>query len=194
MKILINLVLLAFIVFLAYLLYANIQEPIKFRNEKQFRLSKVTDKLEQIRSAQEIYRDIVGNFANDFDTLAQVLKTDSIEFVKISEDPTDPTNAEKFIKVYTYTPAIDSIRQMGINLDSLKFVPFGGGTEFNIQADTLTYQKTLVSVVEVGTRWQDFMGDYASPRFSKYDNTYRPAKAVKFGDMNKPSLGGSWGR
>lgn len=194
MKILINLVLLVFIGFLAYLLYANIQEPIKFRNEKEFRLSKVTDRLEEIRSAQEIYRNIVGNFANDFDTLAQVLKTDSIEFIKISEDPEDPTNKDKFIKEYSYSMAIDSINSMGINLDSLRYVPFGEGSVFSIEADTLTYQKTLVSVVEVGTRWQDFMGQYASPRFSKYDNTYRPSNRVKFGDMNKPSLGGSWGR
>lgn len=191
MKILINLVLVALIAFLSYLLYANIQEPIIFRNEKEARLEKVVSRLEQIRSSQEIFRTITGKFAGDFDTLAHVLTVDSIPFVKLTDDPNDP---EAFIKEITYSMAIDSIKTLGINLDSLKFVPQGNGVEFNIQADTLTYQKTLVSVVEVGTRWKDFMGEYASGRFSKYDKSYKPNSMVKFGDMSKPSTGGSWGR
>ncbi len=192
MKLLINILLAALVIFLGYLLYANIQEPIIFRDVKNARKDVVVTKLDQIRQSQEIYRNIVGNFANDFDTLKTVLRNDSIEFVKISADPEFPDDPEKFIKEFSYSPAIDSINVLGINLDSLEYVPFSNGTKFNIQADTLTYQKTLVSVVEVGTRWRDFMGEYASPKFSKYDKSYEPAAMLKFGDMNKPSLGGNW--
>lgn len=194
MKILINLVLVALIAFLSYLLYANIQEPIKFRNEKEARLEKVTARLEQIRSSQEIFQNITGKFANDFDTLALVLKNDSIPFVKMSDDPKFPGDPEHFIKEITYSMAIDTINKLGINLDSLKFVPFGQGKKYSIEADTMTYQKTLVQVVEVGTRWKDFMGKYADAKYSKYDKSYKPNAMVKFGDLNKPSLAGSWGR
>jgi len=108
------------------------------------------------------------------------------------EDPDDPTNADKFTKLVTYTPARDSIAGLGLgNVDSLKYVPFSGGKLFNIDADTLTYQSTLVSVTEVFTRWEDFMGKYASPRYSKYDSGYEPKAKLKFGDMSKPNLGGN---
>ena len=90
--------------------------------------------------------------------------------------------------------AIDSINNMGINLDSLRFVPYGSGTTFNIQADTITYQSTLVNVVEVGIPRFKFMGPYADKRYATYDDSYDPNKPLKFGTMNAPNLAGNWER
>ena len=193
MKLIISLVLAAVIGFLGYLLYLNIREPIAFQQVKNSREDVVVDKLKEIRTAQEIYRDITGMFAGDFDSLAYVLKTDSITFENIMGDPDDPTNSN-FIRTITKTPAIDSIRSLGINLDSLRYIPFTEGEQFNISADTMTYQSTLVNVVEVGTRWKTFMGRYGSGKYSKYDNSYNPNKMLKFGDMNAPNLTGNWER
>ena len=109
-------------------------------------------------------------------------------------DPDDPTNADKFQRFVTYSPAIDSINALGINLDSLKYIPFSDGMAFEIAADTIEYQKTTVSVVEVGTKWKNFMGRYADPRYGKYDSKYDPNKTIKFGDMLKPNLSGNWER
>jgi hypothetical protein len=78
------------------------------------------------------------------------------------------------------------------DLTDLPSIPFGEGKSFTIEADTITYQSTLVNVCEVGTRWKDFMGEYASVKFSKYDNSYDPNKRMKFGDMNAPNLSGNW--
>ncbi|NNE27785.1 MAG: hypothetical protein HKN09_13145 [Saprospiraceae bacterium] len=58
----------------------------------------------------------------------------------------------------------------------------------------MTYQSTLVSVVEVGTRWKEFMGEYGSIRYAKYDNSYDPNRMLKFGDMSAPNLTGNWER
>ena len=90
--------------------------------------------------------------------------------------------------------AIDSINRMGINLDSLRFVPYGHGVVFDIQADTLTYQKTKVNVVQVGVRKKEFMGEWADERFAKYDNRYDPNAMLKFGDMSAPNTSGNWER
>lgn len=194
MKLIISLVLAVVIGFLAYLLYLNIREPIAFQEVKNAREDVVVAKLKEIRTAQEIYRDITGEFANSFDSLAYILKNDSITFENIMGDPDDPSNST-FIRTITKTPAIDSIRALGINLDSLRYVPFADdGTTFEIAADTMTYQSTLVTVVEVGTQWKNFMGDYASIKYSKYDNSYNPNKSLKFGDMNAPNLTGNWER
>ena len=193
MKWIISIVLTAVVALLIYMLYLNIQEPIAFQAVKNAREDVVVDKLKEIRQAQEIYRDITGQFAGDFDSLSHVLKYDSIKFENIIGDPDDPTGGE-FIRTVTYSPAIDSIEVLGINLDSLRYIPFSENGEFSIQADTLTYQSTLVSVVEVGTRWKEFMGQYGSLKYAKYDNSYDPNRMLKFGDMNAPNLTGNWER
>ncbi len=188
MRMIISLVLLAGILGLSFVLFSNIQDPIKFRDEKNARKDVVVDKLKQIRTCQETYRTITGEYAHNFDTLVWVLKNDSIPFVSIEGDP---DSGEEFTKTVTYSMAIDSINSWGINLDDLAIVPFSDKT-FNISADTITYQQTLVHVTEVSTRWKEFMGEYANPKYSKYDNLYDPNKKLKFGDMSKPSLSGNW--
>jgi len=56
----------------------------------------------------------------------------------------------------------------------------------------LTYQKTLVNVVEVGVSRSKYLGEYADERFKRYDNSFDPFKVIKFGNMNSPNLSGNW--
>lgn len=192
MKILLNLVLLVLIGALAYLLYSGIAEPIKFKAEKDRRKQAVVSKLENIRTSQELYREITGEFAKDFNTLTSTLKTDSIPFRQVLEDPEYPGDPDKFIVNVIYSSAIDSIRGMGIDLDDLVNVPFSNGSKFSMTSDTLTYQKTNVWVTETMTKWADFMGPFAATRYMKYDDTYNPERMIGFGSMNSPNLEGNW--
>ena len=194
MRLLINLILAAIVVGLVWVLIQSIREPIAFQAEKQKRERAVIDKLMQIRTAQEAFRDIKGGFAPDFDTLAYVLKNEDFAIIKVIGDPDDPNFTGEIEYDTSYSPAIDSIIGMGIVVDSLKYVPYGRGATFMIDADTLTYQSTLVSVVEVGVRREDFMGAYADERFARYDQKYDPKKIIKFGNMNAPNLSGNWER
>ena len=195
MKIAINVVLIALIAYLAYLLYANIKEPIAFNAEKQRREAAVVDKLMKIRTAQEMHRDITGGFAPNFDSLRFVLENDSFMVVNVQGDPDDPDFDPADITYDTsYFAALDSVNSLGFNLDSMPYVPYGGGATFEIAADTLTYQKTKVNVVQVGVRKKVFMGPYADERFAKYDNRYDPNALLKFGDMNAPNTSGNWER
>ncbi len=194
MRILINVVLAAIVVGLIWVLISSIREPIAFKAEREKRERAVIDKLMKIRTVQEAFRNIKGGFAPSFDSLAHVLKTDSFSIISVIGDPDDPNFTGEIIYDTTYMPAIDSIRAMGINLDSLRYVPYGAGAEFEIQADTITYQSTNVPVVEVGVRRKLFMGPFKDPRFARYDNSYDPNSLVKFGNMNAPNLSGNWER
>jgi hypothetical protein len=193
MKLIISAVLVAVIAFLIYLLVININDPIKFMAEKDRREQVVIAKLKQIRTAQEFYRDITGEFASNFDTLKDVLTTGQFKIISVLGDPDDP-NFDRNNLEYdtTYLPAIDSINSLHINLDSLRYVPYGSGVVFDIDADTLTYQSTNVNVVEVGVPRKVFMGKYADPSYSKYDNRYNPNSRLKFGDMSSPNTSGNW--
>ncbi len=192
MKYVINLVILALIGLLAYALVGGIKEPIEFRNEQTKRKGAVTEKLTQIRSLQEIHREIKGEFASSFDDLAFVLKNDSIPSIRLEADPEDPTNEDKYIKIVTYSSAYDSIKAMGIDLDKIKMVPYSNDVAFEMVADTTTYQSTLVPVMECMTKYKVFMGPYADPKYAQYDDTYNPEARIGFGSLASPNLEGNW--
>jgi|SRR5690625_224507 len=196
MRIVINLILLVAIVLLGYLTYASIKAPISFKDELDRRESVVIRKLNEIRRAQNVYRDVTGgSFADSWEKLLDTLKEGELMFIRIVGDPDDPDfDADNIERDTSYMPALDTIIGMGINLDSLPIIPFSGGQTFDIDADTLTYQSTLVNVVEVGTEYSKFMGKYADPAYGRYDKNYDPKKRIKFGDMKRPTTAGSWDR
>jgi len=199
MKTIISVLLTLLVLFLIYALVLNIREPIAFQAVKSARKGKVVNSLENIRTAQEVFKLVTGKYANSFDTLEQVLKTDSIKIVTIFGDKDDTKSTEEFREVITYRNAMDSfsnlflIKELDVpNLDSIRYVPYTNGEVYSIAADTMTYQSTLVNVVEVGTKWKNFMGKYADGRYMKYDNSYDPNRTIKFGDLNAPNLAGNW--
>jgi hypothetical protein len=192
MRLVINLILAAIVVGLIWVLISSIREPIAFKAERQKREEAVIDKLRMIRQAQEAFRDIKNGFAPTFDSLKKVLRNDSFTLVKVIGDPDDPNFTGEIIYDTSYVLAYDSIHSLGIRLDSIEYVPYGQGATFDIAADTITYQNTLVDVVEVGTTRKTYMGRFADPRFARYDQSYDPNSVIKFGDMNKPNLSGNW--
>ncbi len=195
MRKVINIVLILLTILLAYWLYNSISEPILFHKERDARKAAVVNVLKQIQQAQDIHRLATGEYANNFDSLALNITNGKVPIIKMEADPSDPTNEDKFIKSVTYKNAKDSLFALlgtSLSLDSLRYVPFGQGAKFDIQADTMTHQGTLINVLEVGTRYNVFMGAFADKRFKKYDKYYDPEKLIKFGDMNGPNTNGNW--
>ncbi len=194
MKLVINIVLLAIIAFLCYALINSIGEPIKFKAERERRDAVVVEKLMKIRTAQEAFRDITGIFAPNFDTLAHILETGRFKVVQVFGDPDDPNFTGQITYDTIYVPAADSMRNiLGINnFDSLRYVPFSGGKEFNIAAEVINYQNTEVPVVEVGVPRKFYMGKWGDKRFARYDQRFDPESLLKFGNMFAPNLSGNW--
>ncbi|MCF8247487.1 MAG: hypothetical protein K9J37_20760 [Saprospiraceae bacterium] len=186
-----NALMFLLILVLGFILYKQIQEPIAFQQLKDRREKAVTDKLVKIRKAQEAYRGVTGKFAPSFQELTETLKNGKFMRIQVYGDVDDPT--QKNIRYdTTYMPAIDSVRALGIDLEGIDIVPYGDGAKFDIHADTVTYQSALVDVVQVGVTYETFMGEFKDARFKKYDEKYDPKKKIKFGDLNKPILTGSW--
>ncbi len=180
------------IIILAILLINSIKEPILFNNIKQKREIAVIKRLKDVRTAQEVYRDITGLFAPSYDTLVNVLRNGKVPVFKAVQDPNNPDDPEAILVDTSYYRAIDTIKAMGIILDSLKYVPFSGGKTFNYFADTIDYQKTKVPVVEVSTKYKVFMGKYGDPKYAKTNSSFDPEAVLKFGDRTKPSTSGNW--
>jgi len=195
MRTVINALLLLLTAFLVYLMINSVREPISFSAELDKRKDAVIAKLKKIQTTQDVYRMVTGKYANNFDSLASNIKNGKIKIEKLDADPTDPTNQDKFIRSISYRAAQDSLFSLlggAINLDSLRYVPYGNGKVFEIDADTLTHQNNLVNVVQVGIKYKEFMGKFADEKYKKYDKFYDPEKILKFGDMNSPNTNGNW--
>ncbi len=194
MRLVINILLVALILGLIWVLISSIREPIAFKRELQRRENAVKDRLMKVRTAQEAYRDMTGAFAGSFDTLINKLENDSFRIISVIGDPDDPDFTGTIEYDTTYRPAFDSMRSVLdlSDLDTLRFVPYSGGAQFQVEADTIEYQNTDVNVVEVGTPYKSFMGRYGDERFQRYDQRYDPNKVIKFGDLNRPNLSGNW--
>lgn len=193
MRLVINLVLVLIAAFLIYALYSSIAEPIAFKNEMDKRRNAVTAKLMKVRTAQEAYRDITGEFAPNFDTLAEVLATGEFKIIKVLGDPDDPNFTGTIEYDTILQPAADSMLKV-LKIDdfkSLRDVPYCNEV-FNIEAKVIEYQKTKVPVVEVGIPWKEFMGKFADPSYRRYDQNYDPEKPLKFGSLYAPNLAGNW--
>lgn len=205
MKLVLNIVFLLLTILLCYMLYASIREPIAFNEVFQSRKNAVVARLMEVREAQQAYKSITGVYAPNFDTLSQVLQTGTFKVVRISGEDENNLQVET-----TSVPAADSIKKIkmnlngvekvGIDLDSLRYVPFGDGATFEIGADTITYQGTPgLPVMEVKTPVKTFMKEYDSDQYKRYNANFNPDDPehsrtyyVRFGDMAKPSTSGNW--
>lgn len=197
MRTIFSLLFLALAFFLAFLLYKSIEEPINFDAERSYRTGVVSAKLEMIREAQDLYRDITGVYAHNFDTLKQVLTEGQLLSIKVIGDA-DAVDGGEVTYDTTYIAARDTAMNLGIVLDGIEKVPFTGAefdapaTNFDIAAKEIEYQSTTVPVVQVGVKQAAFMGEFADAKYQRYDQNYDPSLPIKFGDLTKPTLSGTW--
>ena len=162
MKTVINIVLGLCACALVYICYASIMGPINFDNEKKVRDRAVVARLIDIRKAQQEYRMLhQQQYTASFDTLIDFVKNAKIPFVakegvlsdKQLEDGLTERKAmaiinkakktgkwdevkknglENFKRDTLWVAVIDTIFPKGFNADSLRYVPFGNGKQFEM--------------------------------------------------------------
>ncbi len=151
MKTALQILLLAAIVVLSYLVYESIMNPIRFNREKDKRYAKTIERLKDIRTAQLAYRSEKNQFTGSFDTLINFIKYDSFSVIKQIGSMDDSIAVAKGL-VYRETIRIsvaDTLFRKGYPIDSLRYVPFAGKAEFELAAGELeTGSKVRVKVFE----------------------------------------------
>ena len=80
-KIIIEVVLLAAICGLVYLLYSNIMQPVNFNKEKANRQAVAVQRLKDIRTLQVAYKSVTGKFNSSVDSLKQFYENGQMEIV-----------------------------------------------------------------------------------------------------------------
>lgn len=139
MKTVYQILLLIAIVVLSYLVFESIMNPIRFNNEKDKRYAKTINRLKDIRTAQLAFRSEHNKFTGSFDTLINFVKYDSFRVVRQIGSMDDSLAVAKgLVRRDTVKISIlDSLFKKGYSVDSLRFVPFTGGAEFEMGAGDL---------------------------------------------------------
>ena len=94
MKIVLNFLLAVAAVVMAYLCYQSIQTPINFKNEVARRDAVVIQKLKDIRTIQEAYRDKYQVYCPNWKQLVEFAKNDSVPIVNKIGSLTDQQLAD----------------------------------------------------------------------------------------------------
>jgi len=150
LRIVIQVILFAAICLVAYLVVESIQQPIRFNAEKDRRYEATIQRLKDIRTAQVAYRSEKKEYTGSFDKLIDFLKTGEFRVVRIIGDLDDSATiqAGKIIRDTIRIPVLDSLFKRGYSVDSIRYVPFLQGVEFDLDTAFLTAGNVKVNVFE----------------------------------------------
>jgi hypothetical protein len=161
----IQIALLAVIVFFAYSIVKGIQKPIDFEVEREARFEKVIDRLKDIRTAQVEFKKRNSYYTPDFDTLINFIKTEEMPVVRKEGFVPDTLTEKEAVELGIVTrdtifiPYMDTLfNDIDYNIDSMAFIPVGTKAKFAMDTNTvMTGSKVEVMVFEARIPYWDVM-------------------------------------
>ena len=227
MKTVINIVLAVCAAALVYVCYGSIMGPINFDNTRDAREKEVIARLIDIRKAQVEYRNThQGVYTASFDTLIDFIKTAKLPFVKKEGALTDAqleagmtekkamaliNKAKKtgnwkevekeglmnFKRDTMWVSVLDTIYPKGFNADSLRYVPFGNGKQFELASrqDT-TKSGAPLNLFQAQTPYETYIGDLDKQQLinlKDLQNKLSKYCGLRVGDIEQPNNNaGNW--
>lgn len=150
MKTVIQVVLIAVVIILAYFMYTSVERPLSFDADKQVRYDATITRLKDIRKAELAYKDVNGKFTGSWDTLINFVKTGELPLVRKIGMLTDSmievgwTEAKalkegKIIRDTIRVSVLDTLFGKDYKIDELKFIPVKDTVaEFHLGATMIT--------------------------------------------------------
>ena len=206
-------ILLAFaIVAFGYLAYQTIIKPIKFGEIKKERYEKIINQLQDIRKAQNAYKDVNNKYTGSFDTLISFIKTDSMPMIKSIGSLTDEqieagmTEREAVVKGFItrdtiMVSALETTFDNSYDIENLRYVPYTQEqSEFKMAAGVIvTGSNVTVQVFEAKVSnmviFADLRDEYLDELKEENGNRIRINKypGLKVGSLEEANNGaGNW--
>ena len=193
-KLAINAVLFLGVIALFFWMSQIVKAPIEFRKGKAVREAAVIDRLIAIRNAQLAYEEKYGEYAAEFDKLIPAIKNDSVPRVKIIGDP--DLAAEDSTYTVTYDTTMVPLNDVAFAdtsrypnqtypVDSLRYIPFGNGEQFSLNAGELTKNRITIDVFEARAPESVYLKGLA-------DRYIDPDFEMQVGSMSEGRINGNW--
>jgi hypothetical protein len=207
-KLILQIVLPILIILLGYRLYYGIEIPIDFEKQKDVRYKVVVEKLKQIRESQAAFKTVHGQYANDFDTLINFLKNDSLPMIRAIGSLSDSlieagmSEAEGVANGYIIRDTIkvsvrDSLFGVHYPIDSLRYIPYTENVEFEMAAgEVVTGSKVKVKVFEAKAPyevWLKGLDEQLVINLIEHHQTNDLYEGLMVGDVNEANNNaGNW--
>lgn len=184
-----NLLLLALVVYTGYRFYDALKEPIEFDVESKKRIRAASDRLKDVRSGQEAWKKKHGAYTADLDSLIEMVKTDSFMVITAIGDKNDSIAvAKKQVKeVITYVMIKDSLYNGNEErISKMKYVPFTDPPiAFETYQGEVVKNTVDVKVFEVSTPYTTLFNGLD-------DEYYDTGDIIKVGSRTEATTAGNW--
>ena len=194
----INIVLVLLAIFLGYLVYNSISQPLVFENTKRERETKVVQNLKDIRSSQDLFKDYYNRYTANFDSLIEFIKVGELPLINIVKDPNDTTDTKTINDTVGFVKVMDSLfkDRTNFNVEALRYIPFSEPQqEFEIQAGYIMRGGMNGPVFEVKAHYNTYLNGLDKQRIrneSALREDLDKYPGVKVGSMSEPSTDGNW--
>ncbi len=203
-------ILIVLIFVLGYLIIESIMRPIRFQEKVEKREQATISRLVDIREAEKAYKDVYERYTGSFDTLEMFLKNDSFTVTKaigqipeawleelgLEEARKKAIEENVIVRETTKRQVLDSLFGASYPVDSMKYVPYTEGIEFEIESnEVLTSSNLMVQVVEVKAYYEDLLAGLNEQLVVNYmdqKETMTGFPGIKFGSLDEGTLSGNW--
>ena len=207
LSIVINIILFAIIVLLAWQVVKSIQAPIKFNTEQKARETQVIERLLDIRNAEVLYKNATNKYTDNFDTLINFCQNAEIPVVQmISKQNLEDSTYYTVYDTIGFIKVMDSIKgsRDNFNINELKVVPFSQPqTNFELEAGTKESSGIKVPLFEARTPYEVYLAQPGAAFNEKewkqrVDNLKAEKESInryaglKVGSMEEASTEGNW--
>ncbi len=183
---------------LGYWLFSIINKPIEFEKIKSKRYAKVEMRLEEIRDAQQAYRQKYGKYSDDFDQLVGFVDTGMIDIV-VRKDSSfmaynktfqqDMNRDTVIIRVIGRESVKSSVFNSEFDASKLRVVPISTIDEqFEIGAGSIERNGVSIPVFEVSVSNEAMFKDIMDVYGNFIDKSYK----LQMGSLTEPSVSGNW--
>ena len=196
-------------VVLAWLSYQSVMTPIEFNETRDFREKQVVARLIDIRTAETEYRNLNGDYTASIDTLINWVKTTNAKIVlkegvltdkQLEEGMTEKEAVKKGLikRDTTYVPMIESLFSKDYPIDSLRYIPFSNGQEFELEkAESVTGSAGIkVKVMCAKAPFTSYLSDLDKQELINLIETTEKLEkypGMKFGDIEEANNNaGNW--
>ncbi|MDX1753562.1 hypothetical protein SAMN06296241_2771 [Salinimicrobium sediminis] len=208
MKLVIQLVLWIVIIFLGYLVFNSIYEPIKFNEVKEARYAKVINNLKDIRDAELAHRTVTGKFEGDWDKLVRFLDTAQFTLTQrrdttvMDEEYRKTYGVDRRVEIVVidtlgYKSIKDSLFQGTDRYKTMMNVPIQGvDQKFELKAGTVSKNDTQIPVFEAKIPKAVVLYDQDKDLVNQAEEIVGvdevPGPYISVGSMEEVKTSGNW--
>ncbi len=207
MKLGIQVVLWVASIFFAYKIYDAVNGPIKFNQVKNERYATVIDRMKDIRIAQIAHKDVIGVYANNFDSLVKFIDEGIFTLIEkrdssyLEYDRTyriDMLREVIVIDTLGTVPVKDSLFGTSMRYKNLAYVPIEGvkDSTFSIKSEVINKNGYNVPVFEVKVAKNVILYDQNADLVRQENETVSVdgvnGSEIILGSLSNVSTNGNW--